>query len=158
MKKFVYLAALLLLAFVPYVTAGDEPGQHGADQELGPESTMEKSFDRVIDELKLTGAQEQKLHEIRESSKRDIFSLRNEMHIAVWDIQDELKKESSDNGKINSAIDRLTDAQKKLIKLRTDQMLKTKQILTPEQFKKLILEMEKHKVKSIKKVLEKTKQ
>ena len=157
MKKIVYLCIMLLLTFVLRIAADDNSGQQAADQELGPESTMEKTFDNVIDELKLTGAQEQKIHEIRESSKRDIFSLRNEMRIAVWDIQDELKKESSDNGKINSAIDRLTDAQKKLIKLRTDQMLKTKQVLAPEQFKKLILEMEKHKAKSIKRVLGKSK-
>lgn len=156
MRKFVYFTAFLFLAFVPFVTA-ESANSSSTEQDIGPESTMERSFDNVIDGLTLTGDQEQKIHEIRESSKRDIFSLRNEMRLAVWDIQDELKKENSDNAKINSAIDRLTDAQKKLIKLRTDQMLKTKQVLTPEQFKKLILEMEKHRIKSMKKGVDKTK-
>jgi Spy/CpxP family protein refolding chaperone len=159
MKKLILFTTVMFLVLIPiaYSENGPEPGKGGPGDEIGPESTMERGFDRVIDDLKLTDAQEQKIHEIRESSKRDIFTLRNEIHMAVWDIQDELKKEVSDKGKINSAIDRLSDAEKKLIKLRTEQMLKIKEVLTPEQFKLLTREIEKHKNKISKKILEKMK-
>jgi Spy/CpxP family protein refolding chaperone len=154
MKKALFFAAVLAIAFIPFALAehGEGPGPGGPGghdgQEMGaPDMMMEKGFNRALEDLKLTDEQEQKLREIKDSSKRDIFNLKHEIQLAIMDIQDEYKKETSDATRINACIDKLSDAQKKLMKIRSGQMLRMKAVLTPEQFKKLLQKMDKAKDK-----------
>ena len=146
MKKVLLLAALAAFALIPLAAADDGKGPGHEGQEMGVHGMMmENGLDKALADLKLTDAQELKLREIKDASKRDIFNLRHEIQLAIMDIQDEYKKEKSDAVKINACIDKLSDAQKKLMKIRSDEMLKMKAVLTPEQFKKLIEKMEKAK-------------
>jgi Spy/CpxP family protein refolding chaperone len=156
MKKSFLFSAILVIACIPFAFAGqgEGPGPGGPGgpnnhdgPEIGgpPEMIIEKGFGKSLEDLKLTEDQQEKLREIRDSSKRDIFNLKHEIQLAVMDIQDEYKKEKSDSAKISGYIDKLSDAQKKLMKIRSDQMLKMKAVLTPEQFKKLIKKIDKSK-------------
>jgi Spy/CpxP family protein refolding chaperone len=148
MKKVLVLVAALAIAYIPFARAEGPAGQPAEGQEIGSgPDMMDKGFSKAIDGLKLTEEQQQKLGEIRDSSKREILVLKHEIQLAVLDIQDEYKKDKSDAAKINSFIDKLADAQKKMMKLRSEQMLKMKAVLTPVQFKNLLEKMDKAKTK-----------
>lgn len=155
MKKNLMFVLAIVFASFPFLYAADEP-MHGSDDGIGPVMAISNIF-RVMDELKLTAAQEEKLQAMKDSSKRELFSMRNELMTTVWDIQDEFKKESVDKAKINSLTEKMADIEKKLIKTRTDHMFKVKEILTTEQFKKLINLLEKHKGRMQKKLMDKIK-
>jgi Spy/CpxP family protein refolding chaperone len=158
MVKKLALAAAVMFFVLPfaYAEAGPGPGPD-MDDGIGPEMAIGGIF-KVIDELKLTPEQETKLQEMRDSSKREMLSLRTELKTTVWDIQDEFKKDKVDRAKINSLTDKMADIEKKLIKARTEHMFKVREILTLEQFKQMITLLEKHKGKMQKKFREKMNQ
>ena len=155
MKKIFVLAIVVLISAFPLVRAADNPG-HDSNEGTGPGMAIGDVF-RFTEELSLTPAQEEKLQAMRESSKRELLAMRNELMTTVWDIHDEFKKETVDKAKINSLTDKMADIEKKLIKTRTEHMFKVKEILTAEQFKKLISLLEKHSEKVQKKMLERMK-
>jgi Spy/CpxP family protein refolding chaperone len=151
MKKTLLLAASMVIASIPFIFAesgeGPIPGMHEGQEIGSPEIMMEKGLTKALGDLKLTEQQEQKLREIRDSSKRDMMVLRHEIQLAILDIQEEYKNEKTDPVKINSCIDKLSEAQKKMMKLRSAQMLKMKLVLTPEQFKQLLKKIDNSKNK-----------
>ena len=114
----------------PFMGPGPQPDEHKLG--LGTEGVL--NFSK---ELGLTDEQIAKLKEIREKSKKEVFNLRNEIKTSIWDIQDELKKSNADKNKINNLVDKVSDNQKKLMKIRIEQFFEVKKILTEEQFKKL---------------------
>ena len=126
------------------------------DDGIGPEMAIGGIF-KVVDGLNLTPEQESKLQAMRDSSKREMLALRTELKTTVWDIQDEFKKDTVDKAKIDKLTDKMAEIEKKLIKARTAHMFQVKEILTPEQFKKMITMLEKHKGKMQKKFKEKMK-
>jgi Spy/CpxP family protein refolding chaperone len=77
------------------------------------------------------------------------------MMLTVWDIQDEIKKDNPDKAKLYAFSDKIAEEQKKIARLRIDQMLSVKAVLTPEQFSKLIslIDAKRNKMKS--RILEK---
>ncbi|MCE5300838.1 MAG: Spy/CpxP family protein refolding chaperone [Spirochaetia bacterium] len=151
MKKLSYLVFILSLFTVPAVFAempeidDDGPGAMASG----------RGIYRLIEKLNLTDAQEEKLEEMRAASKRELFALRNEIRIATWDIQDEFKKEKPDREKIDALTDRVCEMQKKMMKIRTNEMFKIREILTAEQFKSMTIEMDKAKRKAGKKTMKK---
>jgi Spy/CpxP family protein refolding chaperone len=138
MRKVIFFALALMTALFTAVLAADGPrdGQ-GAGPGDGPGIMGAEGVFRFVDELKLTDDQTKQLHDLRDSSKRDLFTARNEMMMTVWDIQDEMKKDSPDKTKLYSLSDKIADSEKKIARLRIDQMLRIKSILTKEQFEKL---------------------
>jgi Spy/CpxP family protein refolding chaperone len=158
MKKVLWIPAivvLLLFAFPLMAAAQETQGEaHEGPGDsvgiLGPEGVF-----KLVDELKLSDDQANKLHAIKDSSKRDIFAAHNEMMTTVWDIQDEMKKESPDKAKLYAMADKIADTQKKIARLRIDQMLQVKAVLTAEQFTKLTSLIEARKDKMKKKLIDK---
>lgn len=104
-------------------------------------SGAEKIF-AFIDELNLSEEQIDKLKDIRKKSKREIEELRHKIKLAIWDIQDEFANKNPDKNKIDSTIEKISDYQKNLMKIRINQMFEIKKILTDEQYKKLITHLE----------------
>ena len=105
---------------------------------------------RFAKELGLTDAQLNKLEKIKDSTKREHFKLKNEIKLATWDIQDEIKKNKPDMAKIDSAAQRISDAQAKLMKTRIESVLQVKKILSKKQFDDLS-RMMKHRKDKVKK-------
>jgi|GEM_PF-1173453 Spy/CpxP family protein refolding chaperone len=159
MKK-VFLVPLIIILFsaVPFFASAIPPDGQNVTQEgpgdsvgiLGPEGIF-----RFVVELKLTDEQLNKLHSIKDSGKREVFKSHNEMMLTVWDIQDEIKKDNPDKAKLYAFSDKIAEEQKKIARLRIDQMLSVKAVLTPEQFSKLIslIDAKRNKMKS--RILEK---
>jgi len=139
-KKFFMVSALtVFLTAFSYAI----PDMSPPDKEL----TIDQGFKQALKELNLSPEQEQKLRGIQSAGKRDIMNLRHEIQLAVFDIQEEYKKPKSDEAKISSYLDKLAEAQKKLMKIRSGQMLKMKAVLTSEQFSKLAEKLDRDKKK-----------
>lgn len=155
MKKFFLPVIVLLICFnflysepvqeqpAPNPMIGGNPPGHEA--EPNPDNThflrTEKIFE-AFDELNLSDEQIEKIRNLRKQNRNKIEQLRHEIKMALWDIQDEYTKSNPDKGKIDAAIEKISGNQKTLLKLRVEQMLEIKKILTDEQFKKLLNLME----------------
>jgi len=155
MKKFILLAIALLFNF-SFLFAQPMQGQPeqnpmmgggppGHEAEPNPDNPhflgAEKILD-AIDELNLSDEQIEKIRNLRKQNRNQMEQLRHEIKMALWDIQDEYAKSNPDKSKIDSAIEKISSNQKTLLKLRVEQMLEIKKILTDEQFKKLLNLME----------------
>jgi len=84
-----------------------------------------------------------------------MFTAHNEMMMIIWDIQDEMKKEAPDKSKLYSLADKIADSQKKIARLRIDQMLQVKSVLTPDQFAKLTALIDARKERMKKRIIDK---
>ena len=137
MKKTALFAVAFTLVLFAFAFADHNGQGQGPGPGDGPGIMSADGVFRFVDALKLSDDQVKKLHELRDSSKRDLFTARNEMMMVVWDIQDEMKKDSPDRAKLYQLSDKIAESEKKIARLRIDQMLKVKEILTKEQFEKL---------------------
>ena len=155
MKKFIVTLLTVALVFgsVSAASAKDHkygrPHAGGGMHDVGFGGSIFKAY-RFAEELGLSNAQLEKLEAIKDSGKREKFKLRNEIKLATWEIEDELKNDKPDRGKINAAAEKISDAQKKLMMMKIDHMLAVKKILTKRQFKDLS-RMMKHKKDKMKK-------
>lgn len=129
---------------------GPNPGEHKLG--IGTEGIL--NFAKKLD---LTDEQIAKVKEIKDKFKKDVFNLRNEIKTLIWDIQDELKKTNADKSKVNGLVDKISENQKKLMKIRIEQFFEVKKILTEEQFKKLTNLLEEKKKEFKKKLFKKNK-
>ncbi|MEI7541653.1 MAG: Spy/CpxP family protein refolding chaperone [bacterium] len=155
MRKSIIFVLALIFTAIPFIFAAEGPGPDG-DDGIGPGMIIGGVL-KIVDELKLSPAQEEQLQSLKDSSKREIFSMRNELKTTVWDIQDEFKNNPTNRDKINALTDKMANIERKLIKTRTEHMFKVKEILTDEQFNKMVSLLEKHKDKIQRKILDKNK-
>ncbi len=96
----------------------------------------QKKMERLTAELGLTDEQKSEMQKLREESwegKRELYS---QLKAARKELREELKKPSSDRGKINDIVARMKDLQGEMIDNRVDHFLETKEVLTDEQFRK----------------------
>ena len=155
MRKSIIFVLALIFTAIPFIFAAEGPGPDG-DDGIGPGMIIGGVL-KIVDELKLSPAQEEQLQSLKDSSKREIFSMRNELKTTAWDIQDEFKNNPTNRDKINALTDKMANIERKLIKTRTEHMFKVKEILTDEQFNKMVSLLEKHKDKIQRKILDKNK-
>jgi len=154
-KVFFIPVIVLLLSALPLFAAPDtqdttHEGPGDISGIFGPDGVF-----KLVDELKLSDDQVKKLHSIKDSSKRDMFTAHNEMMMIICDIQDEMKKEAPDKSKLYSLADKIADSQKKIARLRIDQMLQVKSVLTPDQFAKLTALIDARKERMKKRIIDK---
>ena len=86
MRKSIIFVLALIFTAIPFIFAAEGPGPDG-DDGIGPGMIIGGVL-KIVDELKLSPAQEEQLQSLKDSSKREIFSMRNELKTTVWDIQD----------------------------------------------------------------------
>ncbi len=113
-------------------------GEGGPNQPDNPGILGTEKIFAIADELKLTDEQLNKLRDLKKKSKREIEELRHQIKLAMWDVQDEFANKNPDKSKIESAVEKISNNQKQIMKIRIDQMFEIKKILTDEQFKKLL--------------------
>ncbi|MCX8093571.1 MAG: Spy/CpxP family protein refolding chaperone [Candidatus Goldbacteria bacterium] len=156
--KFHLVFTVIFLFLTCFIIAGEQYNPADFDKDLRCKKTppplcMNKtSFGmegilHLSEKLNLSGEQIEKIRQIRDDAKKDIVNARKEIKKSMDALQNEFKKTKPDRDKINKLIDEISSNQKKMMVIRTEQMLKIKEILTPEQFKKLINIFEKHKKK-----------
>jgi Spy/CpxP family protein refolding chaperone len=155
-----YLFVILFFIIFQFVNAGDEKTDVSFTKPAPAEHKLGIGTEGVLNlakELNLTDEQIAKIKEIKNKSKKDIFDLRNEIITIIQNIQDELKKQNADKNKINGLVDKISDNQKKLMKLRLEQFFEVKKILTDEQFEKLTKLLEERKKEFKKRLFKKYK-
>jgi len=141
MKKFVaFFALLAVLASAPLFASGNTP--HRDDPGKNPPVFGADGIFDLYEELDLTQDQLLKIKQLRSESREKTMNLRHEIHKTFMEQKDELEKDSPDLKKLQASCDRISANQNELMKLKINDMLEVKKILTPEQNKKLILLME----------------
>jgi Spy/CpxP family protein refolding chaperone len=122
----VVLIGVLLLAFsLAYAqTPGTGPGM----------GRMEKA-----EELKLTDDQKEGVQEIHYNFNKNAIGLKAELKTSRLELRHLLMQDDPDQQQISKLVDRIADAQKKLLKNQVDKKLALKEILTPEQFEKFMM-------------------
>ncbi|HDQ26504.1 MAG TPA: periplasmic heavy metal sensor [bacterium] len=154
MKKTVFTLAILML-LAPF--AGAQGDKRSITSDRGPESFGAGRAFFFAEKLDLNDEQKDKIKVIRDSSRDDIVKIREEIRTLMKEVKEEMSKKDSDKKKIYASIDKVADKQKKLSRIRTDQILEIKSVLNDEQFKKLTEMMEKKRKSHSKKFFDKDK-
>lgn len=131
MKKLAVIVAMLAMLVSPALSQG--PHGPGAGPTDGPGHTKR---------LGLTDEQMKKLDAIRLETKKAHIMLRAEVESKEQDLQHELKQEEINKAAVDKLVDELAALHGKMLRTRIDSLLKTKEILTPEQFKKYLAKRE----------------
>lgn len=141
MGKF-FLTAAIIAFMGASLGAMPAAGCYGKDKKQtlrgGHSHEMGGDIMGLIEGLNLTPEQVKKVQEMRDADKRQVLKLRTDSRLAMLDLQDEYKKEKPDPKKINEAINKMADIHEKLLKIRAEHMLEIKQILTKEQFDRMM--------------------
>ncbi|MBN2753797.1 MAG: periplasmic heavy metal sensor [Candidatus Goldbacteria bacterium] len=141
MKKFSLLMVLIaVLTAVPLFASGNTP--HRDKPGNGPGVVGADGIFDLYEELDLTQDQLLKIKQLRSESREKTLNLRHEIHMTFMEQKEEIEKDAPDTKKLDATCDKISESQKALMKLRLNDMLEVKKILTPEQNKKLILLME----------------
>lgn len=126
MKKTVVIIAALLVLVAPAWAQGPPP-------EGGPEGGPQHKK-----RLGLTDEQMEKLDAIRLETDKLNIKIRAEVEITERELQHELKQDEIDKAKVDKLVAKLADLHGQMLRTRIDSLLKTKEILTPEQYKKFV--------------------
>ncbi|KPL01277.1 MAG: hypothetical protein AMJ91_00520 [candidate division Zixibacteria bacterium SM23_73_3] len=92
----------------------------------------------MADELGLTDGQVENIREIQYNFKKTEIGLRAELKTSRLELRHLMMKENPSQKEIGRLVDRIAEAQKKVLKQNVDRKLALKEILTPEQFEKFI--------------------
>lgn len=126
MKKLIVVVAMLAILVSPAWAEGP-PEKKGDQKKAGAKKRFE-----------LSAEQSQKLDAIRLETEKANIQLRADVEIKEKELQHALKQEKIDKAAVDKLIDELAALHGKMLRLRVDSLLKTKEILTPEQFKKYL--------------------
>ena len=143
MKKIRMAMILIVAAFMlstPFVYANESGAC--AKNEKGWTEKKETRHQELYKELNLTEAQKKLLEENKAKNKDQMKSLFSEMKDKRAIIQQELRKDTLDMGKITQINNDLKGLQAKMLDYKLERILEVRKILTPEQFKKFTAKME----------------
>ncbi len=88
---------------------------------------------RMMEYLKLTADQRQKLEEVRDRQMRKAIRARADLQIAKLDLRALMRSESPDGRAIDAQIDKIAGLRASLRKSQVAAMLEARAVLTPEQ-------------------------
>lgn len=97
----------------------------------------ERDHEKMFKKLNLNDTQMQQLKEIHKNTQEQVKPLRDDLKKAHQALRDALAADTPDMAAVAQIKDQIKTLQGQLLDLRVDSMSKTRQILTPEQFKKL---------------------
>lgn len=103
----------------------------------GPGAGLLRGEGPLADELKLTGTQRQKLHEIGDGLERKAIQTRADMEVAQLDLARMLRDDSSSRSRIENQIDTIAKLRADQMKARVMARLDARAILTADQRKQL---------------------
>lgn len=97
----------------------------------------ERVFDNIVQELNLTPEQQELIQKQREEHRNKKRLALQKLKTKRLELRQELEKQEIDKKKIDSLVAEIKPLLGKLLDLRVKSILAMKEILTPEQFKKL---------------------
>lgn len=137
MLKAAALAVAVMMVFsVASATAGEGWGGKKGEAE------MKKHFDKMSEELGLTGEQKATLEKHRAEMRPKMDALREKERATREQLKAELEKATPDKATLDAIVQELKDLAGEKVQLRIDGMLTMKKVLTPEQSAKMKSVME----------------
>ena len=112
---------------------GPGPGPMGGE----PGMRHEKDFAKEEKSLGLTEEQRTKMKAIREEAKARMEASRGELKAKHEALRQELDAEKPDRAKAESIVKEISSLEEKMALGRVDMVFKIREVLTPEQYKKL---------------------
>lgn len=101
------------------------------------ERTHKEGKDRFFKELNITPQQREKLDANRAKNEKAVEALHDELRARKSELNDEIGKPTVDKVKVDSITADIKSLMGKLMDYRVADLLSLKEILTPEQFKKM---------------------
>jgi Spy/CpxP family protein refolding chaperone len=93
---------------------------------------------RVVEALKITPEQQQRLEEIFAKNRRGFIDLKADVEKRQVDLEELMARKDSEPKKVSSAVDALEQAKLRLRKAHAMMILEQREILTAEQWKTLL--------------------
>lgn len=112
----------------------------------GPKSGdmfMKKNFEKMAKELNLSENQKAQIEEHRKANMKEMRDIRKQTTEKNRALKTELDKLNSDKAVINRLMTELKDLHGKQLQSMVDRVMEMKEILTPEQYKKMTESMDK---------------
>jgi len=129
------LILLTVFTLVIFSISMAEAGLFGSKAGTGDLSKRQRP-ENLTKELGLSAEQEAKLKAQKDNNKAAMEDIWQKMQEKRGELKAELEKDKVDNARIDAIITDMSGLTTRMLRNRVDQMLATKQILTPEQFKK----------------------
>ena len=130
-------SAALAVAFA-VMTAAAQPGMGPQGEGPGCEIGGKGGKGKMIAELGLTEEQQVKLKVLRLDHQKELVQFMPQMKKMREAIRDELKKPAASRGALKKYAAELADLHEQMENLKLDHLLKVKDVLTAEQFSKLV--------------------
>lgn len=138
-------AVCVALAGAPVYAAGTEPSAAAPTGEHRMHREGREAKDDIFKDLNLTQEQRDRLKADREKQKNAMQAIHDGMRKARTDLKAELEKPAVDKARIDAIAAELKSFSDRMVDLRIASLLSLKEILTPEQFKKMHDKMEERK-------------
>jgi len=109
---------------------------------MGPESDDKTEYkhkgmhQNMIKQLNLTEEQVEALHQKRTENLKKQIKIKNEIQLAMVDLQEELRKKELDRKKIDKIVDKIGAFKKEVFVNRVNSVIGLREILTEEQLEK----------------------
>jgi Spy/CpxP family protein refolding chaperone len=143
-KKFVVIPAVIaVLCCGAYTGAVYAQGQD--EKPAGAKMERHGDKDGFFKDLNLTQEQRDKLKANREQSRGKMEAIHTQMKSKRAELKTELEKTTVDKGRIDGIVTELKNLSGQMVDLRVAGLISLKEILTPEQFKKMHDKMEERK-------------
>ena len=128
-------AAILVLALAWMGRAYAQPAE---DEARAKEKiAREEKFNTMIRSLDLTPQQQQEIASRRSREKQQTRELREKYDFVESELRRELDKENPDRDKVDALVNQMKDLTGRRYEQKVDEILSLKEILSPEQYRKL---------------------
>ncbi len=133
------LAALGILIMLSAIPARAMPVAHESEEGMRAEEVRPKEefTADITKELNLTKEQKTLLKQARHELKKKKMEAQHQLRIKRMDLRYELDQDKIDVAKIDTIISEINTLQGTLLRLRVENILKMKEVLTPEQYEAL---------------------
>jgi len=102
-----------------------------------PERPLRTRIRGMFEEINLTEQQREELTKLRLENQKEMIKLRADLKVLQLDLKTLLDAKEPDKAKVYAQVDKINNLRNEMTKKRIDFSLKTRTILTPEQWEKM---------------------
>lgn len=135
----VMISGAMLIPQVSYAGAfgnRDKYCPKGGEERHKKGRSPQERFDNMVEELGLSGEQQEQLRQQKETRRQEHQELREALREAQEALKEELSREDIDQSKLDSIAGGLKQLNNRMVDDRIEGILKMREILTPDQYRK----------------------
>jgi Spy/CpxP family protein refolding chaperone len=133
LRKSSWIIAVISVLFFTSIAFAQQSGQGWGRRTEGGQGR----FGNIVKELKLSPEQQQQIVEQRKKEREQAQQIREKLKATRDELSRQLDKENPDKAKVYSLVSEMKELIGKRIEQKVDRILSLREILTPEQFRKL---------------------